>query len=130
MLFRSQVKGRIKADLGAIRYGFESAGVIWNDAVYSTDPQSKVNYLAASLQAQANPSYSVAWKAQSVDNTGPVFVTLTANDIVHITEAGINYIAQCFAREQELTTTIDTAQDVATIEAIDLRSGWPDRNVT
>ena len=122
-----QIKQRVKSDLAAIRYGAESAGIIWNDALFATDPQSKVNYLAASLQAQANTSYSVVWKAREIEGFNSKFVTLSASDVVTLTNNGVDYISKCFTHEQELVAAIDAAGDLDTIIAIDLRAGWPTR---
>ena len=122
-----QIKQRLKNDLAGIRYGAEIAGIIWNDATFATDPQSKVNYLAASLQAQANSSYSVVWKARTADNSDSKFVTLSAADIGTLTNNGIDYITKCFTNEQTLVDAIDAASDIETLQALDLRSGWPVR---
>ena len=122
-----QIQQRVKSDLAAIRWGIQSEGIIWNDSVFATDDASKVNYLAASLQAQANSAYKVVWKVKEVEGNNSKFVTLTASDIASVTAHGIDYITKCFEHEQALVTAIDAATDLDGVLAIDVRSGWPTR---
>lgn len=130
-----QVQQRVKSDLAAIRWNKQSEGIVWNDSVFATDDASKVNYLAALIQAQANSAYTVVWKAKEVpDANSPMliteskFVTLNASDISTLTNNGVDYITKCFEREQSLITAIDTATDLDSVLEIDIRSGWPTRN--
>ncbi len=128
-----QIRQIIKNQLAAIRWGKQAEGIVWNDAVFATDDASKVNYLAAVMQAQANTAYTVVWKAREVSegvmSTGAAkFVTLTSTDIALITNNGIEYITNCFEREHALVEQINAATDIDGILAIDLQSGWPDRN--
>jgi hypothetical protein len=129
-----QVQQRVKSDLAAIRWGKQSEGIIWNDSVFATDDASKVNYLAASLQAQANSAYTVVWKAREAPNANsPMdintskFVTLNASSIVTLTNNGVDYITKCFENEKELVASIDAATDLDDVLEIDIRSGWPSR---
>lgn len=127
-----QVQQRVKSELSAIRWGKQAEGIIYNGSVFATDEASKVNYLAALMMAKADPNYTVVWKAREVSE-GPMgmgsskFVTLTATDISLITNNGIEYITNCFEREQALVTEIDAATDIDSVLAIDIRSGWPTR---
>jgi Domain of unknown function (DUF4376) len=125
-----QIQQRVKNDLSAIRWGRQSQGIIWNNSVFATDDASKVNYLAALLQAQTNPNYTVIWKAREVtefDIGAAKFVTLNATDITTITNAGVDYITKCFENEKVLLEAIDAATDLDGVLAIDIRSGWPTR---
>ena len=122
-----QVQQRVKGDLAAIRWGAQSQGIIWNDSVFATDDASKVNYLAASLQAQANTAYTVVWKAREVEGYNSKFVTLNASDITTITNAGVDYITKCFENEKVLIEAIDAATDLDGVLTVDIRSGWPSR---
>lgn len=127
-----QVQQIVKGQLSAIRWGKQSEGIIYKDSVFATDDASKVNYLAAVMQAQADSKYTVVWKAREVvEGRGAdaaKFVTLKAADIITITNAGIDYITKCFENEKTLVAAIDAATDLDGVLAVDIHSGWPTRN--
>lgn len=123
----AESKALRKQELATIRWEKQSAGIVVNNHVFATDDQSKVNYVAATMQAQADPNYSVLWKAKDMDGN-PAFVTLSGTDILNITNAGVEYIAACFVNEKAIADQIDAAKKVSTMLAIDLTAGWPTRN--
>jgi hypothetical protein len=41
---------------------------------------------------------------------------------------GIAYISACFNNEKSISETIDATETVEELIAIDLQTGWPDRN--
>lgn len=118
----------IKTQLASVRWSHESEGIIYNNVVFATDEQSRVNYIGALLQAQNNPGYTTVWKAKTdSDPSDTVFVTLDANSLFYITGSGIDYISKCFVNEESIRVQIDSSLDLNELLAIDLESGWPTR---
>ena len=118
-----QVRQIIKSNLSAIRWGHETQGIIYNGNVYATDSQSRINYLGA-VQTVTD---TVNWKAKDADGN-TVFVSLTKTDLQTIISKGIAYISACFNNEKSLSDTIDATDNLEALIAIDLNTGWPDRN--
>lgn len=101
-------KDYAKRMLADVRWSYESKGIVYNGAIYATDTQSRINYIGALLQAQANPAFTVLWKAVLNDsNHTPTFVELNATDVLTIVSNGMAYISQCFIREDALRLEID-----------------------
>ena len=122
-----QCRDVVANELADIRWNKETQGIIYANSVFDTDNQSKVNYIGALLNAQANPSYTVIWKAKEASNNEPKFITLNASDIITIVGSGMHYISECFNREANLKSQIIAANTLPELLAIDLQSGWPSR---
>ena len=122
----SSCRDVIKTQLASTRWSYESQGIIYNNAIYATDEQSRVNYIGALLQAQGNPSYTVVWKAKT-ESGDSVFVELNANALSHITASGIDYISKCFTNEETIRIQIDASTTLNELLAINLDTGWPTR---
>jgi len=113
-------------NLAAIRWNYETAGIIYNELLYVTDPVSKVNYLGAMQRAIADPQYTVLWKARTtVEPSSAVFVSLSANDMIAIANYAITYITACFENENNLLQQINTVTTIQELSTIDLESDWP-----
>ena len=120
----------IKSQLASIRQNKETLGVVYENNVYQTDTDSRINYIGALQQAQADPNYTVRWKARTDgDPSTSVFVTLDAADLATIINGGVSYITACFDNEDSIVQQIEATTTLAELLAIDLESGWPSRNL-
>ena len=122
-----QCKNYYKNQLADIRWTYESKGIIYSATVFSTDQQSRVNYLGAFVQATYNPQFTVQWKAKNL-NDETVFVTLNATDVNNIVNGGTDYISKCFVYEEQLRNQIDSAPTLQDMLAIDINTNWPDNH--
>ena len=114
--------------VSSIRWGKESAGIVYSNVVFATDSQSKVNYLTAVMQAQNDPKYTVSWKVKTNEERFVTkFIDLTANDVITINNSVIDYVNKCFAKEYTISKSVDKAKSLADLMKIDLESGWPSR---
>jgi hypothetical protein len=112
-------------DLASVRYTKENTGIVYANNIFTTDRDSRVNYVGALTQASANNQYTVRWKAISEETSKSTFVTLSANDIIYIYSYGIDYITKCFDREDELIQIIEEANTLNSLISINLSSDWP-----
>jgi hypothetical protein len=125
----SQCQDYYKNQLASIRWTYESKGIVYDNHKYSTDQQSRVNYLGAFIQASANPNFTVQWKALKNDESNQSeFVTLNANDVINIVNGGTDYISKCFAHEELLRIDVDAATTLNEMLMIDLNTGWPNNS--
>jgi len=117
-----------RTELATIRWGYESAGVVYNDVLYTTDPESKLNYLGALQRSLLDPTYTVIWKARTVsDPNSAVFVNLSASDMINIANFAISYITACFETENSKFIQINNTTTLQELTSIDLNSDWPSR---
>lgn len=94
------------------RWEVETGGIILNGINIATDDRSKVMISGARVAAQSNPDFTTEWKTESG------FVTLDASDVIDISDAVLQHVSDCFAKEATIQTMIDNG-DVATVEQID-----------
>lgn len=113
-------------ELASTRWGYENAGIIYNDILYTTDSDSKLNYLGAMQRSVLDPTYTVRWKARTVsDPNSAVFVNLSASDMINIASFAISYITACFEHENNLLNQINNTTSLQELTGIDLKAGWP-----
>jgi hypothetical protein len=115
----SQVKQTKLADLAALRWQKETAGITVNGAHIATDDRSRANLIAVRIKVKESAAYTVNWKT----DTG--FVTLTAAQIIAIADAVAFHIQECFDNEADHATAIEALTDVQTAIAYDFTTGWP-----
>lgn len=113
------LKQSLKETLADIRWHKESAGTTFNGAPWATDETAQRKFLGATLAAVLDPTYTVLWKL------GGQFITLNAAHIVAAASKVRTHIQECFDNEKRLSTLIDQAVSVDTLNSIDLESGWP-----
>jgi hypothetical protein len=89
-------------------------------AGFDTDLVSRTNLTGAALGATLDPTLTIQWKM--ADNS---VVTLDASQIVAAAKAVLGFVSACHARSQALGEAIMAATDQATLDAIDVTSGWP-----
>lgn len=90
----------------------ETSGIKIEEMRINTDDRSQRLITGAALQASLNPDYVCKWK------TMDGFVTLTAQQILAVSEAVRVHIQNCFDHEAELITEINNAKSKEELEAI------------
>lgn len=108
------------AELAAIRYRHETAGVSVAGAPVRTDRQSQALVTGAYCTALLNPSAQIDWKGADGNWSRLDAATMTA-----IAATVSAHVQACFSRECALAELIGAAQTWAELAAIDLESGWP-----
>lgn len=117
--FKATYASKRKADLAAIRYAKETAGITFNGMPVSTDRASQAMLTGAHTTVQVTPEIIIDWKG----NAG--WVQLNKAAIEALSQAVSSHIQSCFSNEKTVSTLIDAATTVAELEAIDLNAGWP-----
>ena len=105
-------KAAKKAEIAAVRYAAEIAGVTVGGVVVRTDRESQALITGAALKATQDGSYSCTWKAESG------FVTLDAATIIAVADAVRTHVQGCFDLEAAKCAQIDAAQTVEDVEAV------------
>lgn len=108
-----------KAELAQKRWEKETGGLtLPNGVVIKTDRESQSLMSGAALQAFADNTSTVEWKA----NNG--WVTLTATEIMAIAVAVRQHVQACFSQERVLSELVDSAETdtISKVEAI----VWPE----
>lgn len=92
---------------------------------FDTDLLSRTNIhgavTAATIASGQSLPFSVPWKLQ--DNT---IVTLDAPTTIAAGMAVMQRTSDCHAHAQSLGTAIEAAEDFATLDTIDIETGWPE----
>lgn len=107
--YEAQAARQIKLSaLASHRYAVEVGGITINGMTIATDDRSKMMLGNARIAATANEEFTADWKTPSG------FVTLTAGQIIAISDAVAEHVNKCFASEFTVTNSIDnyaTSQD-------------------
>lgn len=98
-------------------FGDSDQGIV--NVPMQTSRETRANYIYAMLQAQADPTFTVTWKA--IDES---FVTMTAPIIQQVTVMVGAHVQASYLREEALYAEIDAAASVTALRAIDLDAGW------
>jgi len=125
-----RVKSTVKSEISSIRYSKENEGIIYANSVFATDERSRVNYIGAVSQAQANSEFTVRWRKKDPETDEAGFITLDANSLIAVYGSGLHYITSCFYTEDYYHQQIEAAANVNTCIAIyeSRETGWPSRN--
>jgi hypothetical protein len=107
------------AELAALRYEHETAGITLNGAAIETNRESQSLINGAWSYSQLNPSVLIDWKAESG------WIQIDAATIAGIAGAVAAHVQACFSNERTLSEAINAAETVAAVQAIDLTIGWP-----
>jgi len=108
-------------ELAALRWQQEGSGTTLGGSPLATDRTTQAKLTAAYVKASADPAYTIAdWKS------GPgVFTTLDATTIMAAADAVEAHVQDCFSNEATLSASILAATDMASLEAVDITTGWP-----
>lgn len=107
------------AELAAIRYQHETAGITLNGSTIKTDRESQALVNGAYSYSLLNPSLLVDWKAENS------WVLLSAQAIAGIAGAVAAHVQACFSNEKDIADAINDVEDASELSAINLESGWP-----
>jgi len=107
------------AELAALRYQHETAGITLSGMTIETDRQSQALITGAWSFAQLNPAVLIDWKGTNG------WVQIDAATISAIANAVATYVQACFSNERVLSTAIAAATTIEALNAIDLTAGWP-----
>ena len=97
-----------KASIAQARYEAEIAGVNG----IRTDRESRSIMTGMALKAMSDPDYTCRWKG--IDG----FVTLTAPQIIAVSDTVRAYVQGCFDKEDELLAQIESATTQAELDSI------------
>ena len=112
------IKATRLAELAAIRFGHETAGV----SGLRSDRESQALLTGAALAATLDPEYTVDWKGEGG------WTTLDAVQLLAAAQTVRGHVQACFSNERVLAAAIDAAADMDAVLAIDLGQGWPSSN--
>jgi hypothetical protein len=107
-----QAKKDKRNEIARSRYEEETSGIEIDGYNINTDRESQSLITAAAFTASLDPAYICRWKTKNG------FVTLDANTIIQIATAVRNHVQECFNKEDTLTTQIDNANDIESLEAV------------
>lgn len=116
----AEAKGAKLAALADRRWRAETAGAIVNGMGFPTDEKTQAKLTAAVVASVLDNNFAVTWKLADAS-----FVTLDHAALIAVSQAVRAHVQGSFDREALLATAINAAADVATLDAIDIESGWP-----
>jgi len=108
-------------ELADLRWQQEGSGTTLGGSPLATDRTTQAKLTAAYVKASADPAYTIAdWKS------GPgAFSALDAATIIAAADAVEAHVQDCFSNEAALSASILAATDMASLEAVDISTGWP-----
>ncbi len=112
------IKATRLAELAAIRFGHETAGV----SGLRSDRESQALLTGAALAATLDPEYTVDWKGEGG------WTPLDAVQLLAAAQSVRGHVQACFSNERVLAAAIDAAADMDAVLAVDLGQGWPSSN--
>ena len=117
-------KNKALAEIAQHRYESETAGIVTGDKYYSTDREAQNAIFRASGTLSWKCYSTVNRKIHGVDTTccsAPEFVE---TDMDALKTAVEKHIADAYAQEKTLMSSINNAADLTALRAVDLTSGW------
>lgn len=106
-------------ELAELRWRREISGASFAGVTVPTDDRSKILLAGKRLEAMANPDGQWAWKV------GPgQTVTLTAAQIVGLSDAVAAHVQACFDREAVIAGQIAALTDWQAVAAFDIVAAW------
>ncbi len=112
-------KSRRMAELAALRYQHETAGITLSGMAIETNRESQALINGAWSFSQLNPAVLIDWKGANG------WVQIDAATIAAIAGAVATHVQACFSTERihaEAIAALATSEEVA---AYDLTTGWP-----
>jgi len=113
------VKSRRMAELAALRYQHETAGIILSGMTIATDRESQALITGAYCTSLLNPSVLIDWKAE----TG--WIQIDAATITRIAGAVASHVQACFSAERVHAEAIAALEASEAVAAYDMTTGWP-----
>jgi hypothetical protein len=116
----SVLRGRVKDDLAAERYGAEISGVTVSGILIATDRESQMLIDAAQRSFADGVISSVKFKTSS-----GTIVDCDATMASALRAAVVDHVQSCRNNEAALCAAIDSASTADEILAVDIQKGWP-----
>ena len=98
----------------------QNSGVLVGSNLFPTDDASQIKYLGMMMYAQQSLLFSTVFK--TLNNN---YVTLTSPQIITVCNAVSGYVQSVFTQDSVLMNAINTASNVAQLNAINIMAGWP-----
>jgi len=122
-------KEQAKSEISQKRFEVETGGIFLNNKFYITDrdSQSAISRMTGTVswKAAATVVKDVVQEDESTVETtfisDPEFVD---TDMDALKSAVATHVANAYAKEKELLTAINAANDIAALRQVDLTSGW------
>tara|TARA_R100000808_G_scaffold15189_1_gene35356 strand:- start:60 stop:698 length:639 start_codon:yes stop_codon:yes gene_type:complete len=120
----TESKNKALAEIAQHRYESETAGIVSGDKYYSTDREAQNAIFRASGTSDWKCYSTVTRKIHGVDTTCCSEPEFVETDMDALKTAVEKHIADAYAKEKTLMTSIKNADDLDALRAIDLTSGW------
>ena len=124
-------KEQAKSEISQKRFEVETGGIFLNNKFYATDRDSQ--------SAISRMTGTVSWKAASTvvkdvvqEDESTVETTFISDpefvdtDMDALKSAVATHVANAYAKEKELLTAINSANNIAALRQVNLTSGWAD----
>jgi len=124
-------KAQAKSEISQKRYEVETGGIFLNNKFYATDRDSQ--------SAISRMTGTISWKAATTvikdvvqEDESTVETTFISDsefvdtDMDALKTAVAAHVANAYAKEKELLTAINAADDIAALRQVNLTSGWAD----
>ena len=119
VLVLARIKAHRLADLAALRYQHETAGITISGMTIETDRESQALITGAYCTSLLNPSVLIDWKG------GNGWTQIDAATIAGIAGAVSTHVQACFSNERVLSEALDSATTLEDLSSIDITIGWP-----
>lgn len=108
----NQLKTAKRNEIARQRWLAETGGITVGGSEIDTSRESQSLLAGAAMKAKEDSSYTVNWKGKNG------WFTLTASEIISISDAVRNHVQSCFDQEMSLSTQIDAATTEAELDAV------------
>lgn len=116
------IKQELSNLVSSKRYDVEVSGTIWNGLGIATDRESQTKLLVEKLAAENGSRLDGEnWKCFDLTKDTAVFRQTTNLEMIDIANTAYNHVRDCFRREAELLSIIDSG----TFTEDMLDQGWP-----
>ncbi|MCL7941222.1 DUF4376 domain-containing protein [Halomonas sp. ATCH28] len=105
----------ILAEIPAIRFRFETGGIVFDGIPLHTDRESQATIALAALQGAGE-----RWKGSDGK-----WYAMEPERLQAAAQAVMAHKRACFAREEALVAEVKAADSLEALAAIDLEEGWP-----
>lgn len=113
------------AALADRRWRAETGGMVWGEYWIATDDKSQAKIAAERLAAEnGTRREGDLWKCGDMTTGQAVFVSFADAEIISLSDAARNHVSDTFNVEGAFAAAILSAADLATLDAIDIESGW------
>ncbi len=113
------LKSQRLAELAALRYQHETAGITLSGMTIETDRQSQALITGAWSISQINPAILIDWKGVNG------WVQIDAATITAIAGSVAGHVQTCFSQERIHAEAIAALTTPEAVQAYDLTTGWP-----